>query len=140
VLTQQAPLPENYILRAVGIAFLILSYLELKIAGDLARYQGLVLAFAALPALFCVTIILQALQRGFAGQPALYRAAWYWWLNGSGHGGLRHRGRRDEPERVSGREPLDAAPRPADHRTRGTRAWSMSEFPTDTGGRVLAWR
>ncbi len=82
VLTQQAPLPENYILRAVGIAFLILSYLELKIVGDLARYQGLVLAFAALPALFCVTIILQALRRGFAGQPAFYGAAWYWWLNG----------------------------------------------------------
>ena len=82
VLTQQAPLPENYILRASGIAFLILSYLELKIVGDLARYQKLVLAFAALPALFCVTIILQALLRGFAGRPAFYGAAWYWWLNG----------------------------------------------------------
>lgn len=81
-LTQQAPLPENYILRAVGIAFLILSYLELKIVGDLTRYKGLVHAFAALPALFCVTIILQALKRGFDGQPAFYGAAWYWWLNG----------------------------------------------------------
>ena len=82
VLTQQAPLPENYLLRAVGIAFLILSYLELKIVGDLTRYRGLVLAFAALPALFCVTIILQALKRGFFdGQPAFYGAAWYWWLN-----------------------------------------------------------
>lgn len=81
-LTQQAPLPENYILRAVGIAFLILSYLELKTVGDLARYQGLVLAFALLPALFCGTIILQALKRGFAGQPAFYGAAWYWWFNG----------------------------------------------------------
>jgi len=81
VLTQQAPLPENYILRAVGIAFLILGYLELKIAGDLARYQGLVLAFALLPALFCVTIILQVLMRSFAGLPAFYGAAWYWWLN-----------------------------------------------------------
>ena len=81
-LTQQAPLPENYILRAVGIAFLVLSYLELKIVGDLATYRGLVLAFAALPALFCVTIILQALKRGFDGQPAFYGASWYWWLNG----------------------------------------------------------
>ena len=81
-LTQQAPLPENFILRAVGIAFLVLSYLELKVVGDLPRSQGLVLAFAALPALFCVTIILQALKRGFDGQPAFYGAAWYWWLNG----------------------------------------------------------
>jgi hypothetical protein len=77
VLTQRAPLPENYILRAVGIAFVILSYVELKIVGDLARYPGLVLAFALLPALFCVTIILQALLRGFAGQPAFYDAVWY---------------------------------------------------------------
>ena len=46
------------------------------------RYQGLVLAFAALPALFYVTIILQVLQRGFAGQPPFYGAAWYWWLKG----------------------------------------------------------
>ena len=82
VLTQQSPLPENYILRAVGIAFLILSYLGLKIAGDLARYRELVLAFALLPALLCVTIILQTLMRTFAGQPAFYGATWYWWLNG----------------------------------------------------------
>ena len=80
LLTQQNALPENYILRAVGIAFLVLGYLELKIAGDLARYKGLVLAFAFLPALFCVTIILQALRRSIAGLPAFYGAAWYWWL------------------------------------------------------------
>lgn len=76
ILTQQAPLPENYILRAVGIAFVTLGYLELKIAGDLKQYRSLALAYAALPALFCVTIILQAMKRGFVGAP------WYWWLNG----------------------------------------------------------
>lgn len=81
-LTQQVPVPENYILRAIGIAFLILGYLELKIARDLERYRGLIGAFAALPALFCVTIVLQALKRGFSAQPAFYGAAWYWWLNG----------------------------------------------------------
>ena len=81
-LTQQNQLPENYILRATGIAFLILGYLELKIVGDLARYEGLVRPFALLPALFCVTIVLQALKRGFDGKPAFYGAAWYWWLNG----------------------------------------------------------
>jgi hypothetical protein len=82
VLTQQNQLPENYILRATGIAFLILSYLEMKIVGDLVRYKELVLAFALLPSLLCVTIILQALKRAFGGQPAFYGAAWYWWLNG----------------------------------------------------------
>ena len=82
LLTQQNQLPENYILRVVGIAFLILSYLELKIAGDLTRYRELVLAFAFLPALVCVTIILQALKRTFAGLPDFYGASWYWWLNG----------------------------------------------------------
>ncbi len=75
-LTQQAPLPENYILRAVGIAFVTLSYLEFRIAGRLEQYRGLVLAYAALPALFCATIVLQALKRGFVGAP------WYWWVNG----------------------------------------------------------
>ena len=82
LLTQQSQLPENFILRAVGIAFLILSYLELKIAGDLARYRGLVPAFALLSALLCAAIILQALLRTFAGLPAFYGATWYWWLNG----------------------------------------------------------
>jgi uncharacterized protein YjeT (DUF2065 family) len=81
-LTRQAPLPENYILRAVGIAFLILSYLELNIVGDLERYQGLILAYAFLPALFCLTIIVQVLKRRFDGSPAFYGASWYWWLNG----------------------------------------------------------
>ena len=82
VLTQQAPLPENYILRAVGIAFLILSYLELKIVGDLERHQGLILAYVFLPALFCLTIIAQVLKRRFDGNPAFHGASWYWWLNG----------------------------------------------------------
>ena len=75
-LTQQAPLPENYTLRAIGIAFVILSYLEFKIAGRLEQYRSLALAYAALPALLCVTIVLQALKRGCVG------ASWYWWVNG----------------------------------------------------------
>jgi len=82
VLTRQFPLLENYILRAVGIAFLILSYLELKIVGDLERYQGLVLAYAYLPGLFCLTIIVQVLKRRFDGHPAFYGASGFWWLNG----------------------------------------------------------
>lgn len=81
-LTQQNALPENFILRAVGISFLVLSYLELKIAGDLGRYRALVPAFALLSGVFCVTIILQALKRNFAGRPAFYGATWYWWVNG----------------------------------------------------------
>jgi len=66
--------------RAVGIAFLILSYLELKIVGDLKRDQGLILTYTIVPALFCPTIIVQALKRGFDGNPAFYGASWYWWL------------------------------------------------------------
>jgi hypothetical protein len=66
--------------RAVGIAFLILSYLELKIVVDLNRDQGLILTYTILPVLFCPTIIVQALKRGFDGYPAFYGASWYWWL------------------------------------------------------------
>ena len=40
-LTQQLPLPENYLLRAVGIGFVILAYLEFQIVRDLERYRGL---------------------------------------------------------------------------------------------------
>jgi len=69
-------LPENYVLRAIGIAFVTVSYLEMKIASNLEQYRGLALAYVALPALFCATIILQAIRRGFVGAP------WYWWLNG----------------------------------------------------------
>lgn len=81
VLTRQSPLPENYILRAVGIALLTLSYLELKIVGDLERYQGLTLAYAYLPGLFCLTILVQVLKRRLDGKPAFYGASEYWWLN-----------------------------------------------------------
>ncbi len=75
-LTQQAPLPENYILRAFGIALVVLAILELRMLGDLERYRSLTIFYALLSALYCVTIVLQAFVRGFNG------AAWYWWLNG----------------------------------------------------------
>ena len=75
-LTQQLPLPENYLLRAVGIGFVILAYLEFQIVRDLERYRGLTLAYALLSSLFFVTIVLQAFVRGFNG------ALWFWWLNG----------------------------------------------------------
>jgi uncharacterized protein YjeT (DUF2065 family) len=76
-LTQQAPLPENYFLRAVGIAFVVLAWLEWKISHDVERHRELVLGYALLPGLFLVTIVLQAFKRGFNG------AAWYWWMNGA---------------------------------------------------------
>jgi uncharacterized protein YjeT (DUF2065 family) len=76
-LTQQLPAPEDYILRALGIACLILALIELKVVGDLERYRDLTLMFALLPSLFFLTIVLQASVRGFNG------AAWYWWLNGA---------------------------------------------------------
>ncbi len=74
-LTQQPPLPENYILRAVGIAFIILAWLEFKIIGDLERYRELTVIYGLLSALFFVTIVGQAFWRGFNG------AQWYWWGN-----------------------------------------------------------
>lgn len=61
-------------------AFLIVSHLDLKIMGDPKRDQVLILTYTILPALFCPTIIVQALKRGFGGYPALYGASWYWWL------------------------------------------------------------
>ena len=74
--TFSLPLPENYVLRAVGIGFVILAYLEFQIVRDLERYRGLTLAYALLSSLFFVTIVLQAFVRGFNG------ALWFWWLNG----------------------------------------------------------
>ncbi len=75
-ITQQSPLPENYILRAFGIALVVLGLLELRILGDLDRYRNLTILYALLPALYVVTIVAQAFVRGFHG------ALWYWWLNG----------------------------------------------------------
>ena len=48
--------------------------------GDLKRDQGLNLAYTTLPALFCPTIIVQALKRGFDDNPAFDGASWHWWL------------------------------------------------------------
>ena len=75
-LTQQTPMPENYFLRAFAIPMVVLGLLELRLLSDVDRYRSLVSLYALLPALFFVTIVLQAFIRGFNG------AAWYWWLNG----------------------------------------------------------
>jgi hypothetical protein len=37
LVTGQAPVPETYFLRVVGIAFIMLAWLEYQVAGDLAR-------------------------------------------------------------------------------------------------------
>jgi uncharacterized protein YjeT (DUF2065 family) len=74
-LTQQLPLPENYFLRVLGIAFVVLALMELRVAGDLERYRGLTLAYLLLPALILVTLLLQTYVRGFNGAP------WFWMLN-----------------------------------------------------------
>ena len=81
-ITQQPPLPESYILRAVGISFVMLAWLEFKVIGDLERYRDLALIFGLTSALFFVTIVAQALWRGFNG------AQWYWWGNGIISGAL----------------------------------------------------
>jgi hypothetical protein len=75
VLTGQAPVPETYFLRVVGITFVMLAWLEYQVASDVARYRGLTLPYAILPAFFFVTIALQLATTGFTG------ALWYWWLN-----------------------------------------------------------
>jgi hypothetical protein len=80
--TQQPPLPESYILRAVGISFVILAWLEFRIITDLERHRGLAVIYGWTSALFFVTIVAQALWRGFNG------AHWYWWGNGIISGAL----------------------------------------------------
>jgi hypothetical protein len=80
--TQQPALPESYILRAVGVAFVFLAWLEFKVVGDLERYWDLTLIFGLTSALYFVTIVAQALWRGFNG------AQWYWWANAVVSGGL----------------------------------------------------
>jgi hypothetical protein len=75
VLTGQSPVPETYFLRAVGILFVMLAWLEFKISADLPRHRELTLVYAITPALFFITIALQLATTGFNG------AAWYWWLN-----------------------------------------------------------
>jgi hypothetical protein len=82
VLTQQPLLPESYVLRAVGISFVMLAWLEFKIVRDLARYRDLAMIFGLTSALFFVTIVGQAFWRGFNG------AHWYWWGNGVVSGAL----------------------------------------------------
>jgi uncharacterized protein YjeT (DUF2065 family) len=74
-LTQQMPLPENYTLRALGIAFVMLGYLEFQVARDLERYRNLAMTFGVTSALFFITIALQMMLTGFNG------ALWYWWVN-----------------------------------------------------------
>jgi uncharacterized protein YjeT (DUF2065 family) len=75
-ITQQPLPPETYILRALGLAFVVLGLLELRILGDLDRHRDLTIFYVLLPAVYCVTIVAQAFVRGFHG------ALWYWWLNG----------------------------------------------------------
>lgn len=74
-LTQQLPVPENYILRALGIAFVMLGYLEFQVARDLERYRSLAITFGLTSALFFITIALQLMLTGFNG------ALWYWGVN-----------------------------------------------------------
>jgi len=74
--TQQPALPESYILRAVGISFVMLAWLEFRIIRDLERHRDLAVIYGLTSALFFVTIVVQALLRGFNG------AHWYWWGNG----------------------------------------------------------
>ena len=62
-------------MRAFGIPLVVLGLMELRIVGDLDRYRSLVILYALLPAIYFVTIVAQALVRGFNG------ALWYWWLN-----------------------------------------------------------
>lgn len=79
---QQPALPESYILRAVGIAFVFLAWIEFKVVGNLERYRDLTVIYGLVSAVFFVTIVLQALGRGFNG------AHWYWWGNGIISGAL----------------------------------------------------
>jgi hypothetical protein len=74
-LTGQPPVPETYFLRVLGIAFVMLAWLEFQIAADLPRYRRLTLTYAIIPTCFFVTIALQLGTTGFNG------AVWYWWLN-----------------------------------------------------------
>jgi hypothetical protein len=74
-ITGQPPVPETYILRVIGIAFVMLAWLEFQITADLPRYRRLTLTFAVISAFYFVTIALQLATTGFNG------AAWYWWLN-----------------------------------------------------------
>jgi hypothetical protein len=75
VITGQPPVPETYVLRVIGIAFVMLAWLEFQIAADLPRYRGLTLTYVAISAFYFVTIALQLATTGFNG------AVWYWRLN-----------------------------------------------------------
>jgi hypothetical protein len=79
------------------------SYLELKIMGDPKRDQVLILTYTILPALFCPTIIVQALKRGFDGSPAFYGASWYWWLKRAAWDLVERSSRREDSWRSRGR-------------------------------------
>lgn len=72
-LTGQPPVPEPHVLRALGIAFLVLAWLESQITADLPQSRQLTLAYAVLSAVFFVTIAVQLITTGFNG------ARWGWW-------------------------------------------------------------
>jgi hypothetical protein len=68
-------LPERYFLRTIGISFVMLAWLEFKIAADLPLHRELALVYAVTPTAFFITIALQMATTGFNG------ASWFWWLN-----------------------------------------------------------
>ena len=96
----QLPVPEPFLLRATGAAFIMLAWIEFLVARDLVRHWPLVLAYTTLPAVSCVTIVLHYATRGFVGE------AWFWWTHAAVSGILlvalltaRHaaaRGREDD--------------------------------------------
>jgi hypothetical protein len=60
----------------------MLAWLEFRIIRDLERHRDLAVIYGLTSALFFVTIVVQALLRGFNG------AHWYWWGNGIVSGAL----------------------------------------------------
>ena len=65
--TRQPALLASYLLRAVGISFVMLAWLEFRIIRDLERHRDLAIIYGLTSALFFVTIVVQALLRGFNG-------------------------------------------------------------------------
>lgn len=73
-MTGQLPVPENAVLRILGLAFMSLALVEIRAVAS-GIHRPLANGFAFLPSAVFVLIVAQALGPGFNG------AAWFWWMN-----------------------------------------------------------
>lgn len=67
VFTGQAPVPETYFLRVIGITFVVLAWLECQVVTELSRHRELTPTYAIIPTGFFITIAVRLVTTAFNG-------------------------------------------------------------------------